>query len=71
MTSRAHRATSTGPDRTRPDAAAGDKAYSSHANRTHPRRRRITAVILEKTDQIANRRKEGRRGGRPVDFDAE
>lgn len=59
------------PARTRPVAVAGDKAYSSHANRAYLRRRRITAVIPEKTDQIANRRRKGRRGGRPVDFDAE
>jgi transposase len=58
-----------GPDRTRPDAVAADKAYPSRANRTYLRRRRITAVIPEKTDQIKNRKKKGRRGGRPISFD--
>ncbi|WP_344044052.1 transposase, partial [Saccharothrix xinjiangensis] len=33
------------------------------------RRRRITAVIPEKTDQQANRRNKGSAGGRPVSFD--
>lgn len=56
---------------TRPDAVAADKAYSSRANRAHLRKRGIKAVIPEKKDQAANRRKEGRRGGRPVVHDAE
>ncbi|GAA2281638.1 IS5 family transposase [Streptomyces ruber] len=60
-----------GRPRTRPDAVAGDKAYSSRANRAHLRRRRIRAVIPEKKDQLANRKKKGSQGGRPVDFDAE
>ncbi len=60
-----------GRPRTRPDAVAGDKAYSSRANRAHLRKRRIRAVIPEKKDQLANRKKKGSQGGRPVDFDAE
>ncbi|SEM65523.1 Transposase DDE domain-containing protein, partial [Streptacidiphilus jiangxiensis] len=60
-----------GRPRTRPDAVAGDKAYSSRGNRTHLRNRHIKAVIPEKTDQAANRRKKGRAGGRPVGHDAE
>lgn len=44
---------------TRPDAVAGDKAYSSRANRAHLRKRRIRAVIPEKKDQLANRKKKG------------
>lgn len=60
-----------GRPRTRPDAVAGDKAYSSRANRAHLRQRGIKAVIPEKKDQVANRRKKGRRGGRPVTCDAE
>lgn len=60
-----------GRPRTRPDAVAGDKAYSSRANRAYLRRRRIKAVIPEKTDQAANRKKKGSRGGRPVAHDAE
>lgn len=39
--------------RTRPDAVAGDKAYSSRGNRAHLGRRGIKAVIPEKKDQAA------------------
>ncbi|MGK5451547.1 transposase, partial [Streptomyces radiopugnans] len=60
-----------GRPRTRPGAVAGDKAYSSRANRAHLRKRGIKAVIPEKRDQAANRRKKGRRGGRPTTCDAE
>ncbi|BCL25100.1 IS5 family transposase [Streptomyces tuirus] len=60
-----------GRPRTRPDAVAGDKAYSSRANRAYLRRRNIQAVIPEKADQAANRKKKGRQGGRPVAHDAE
>lgn len=55
-----------GRPRTRPDAVAGDKAYSSRGNRAYLRRRQIKAVIPEKKDQAAHREKKGRRGGRPV-----
>jgi hypothetical protein len=58
-----------GRPRTRPDAVAADKAYSSRANRGYLRRRHITAVIPEKTDQAANRKKRGSHGGRPVNHD--
>ncbi|GES26810.1 hypothetical protein Aple_097090 [Acrocarpospora pleiomorpha] len=34
---------------------AADKAYSSRGNRAYLRRRRIRAVIPEKTDKAANR----------------
>ncbi|PAU47163.1 IS5/IS1182 family transposase [Streptomyces albireticuli] len=60
-----------GRPRTRPGAVAADKAYSSRGNRTHLRERGITAVIPEKKDQAANRKKKGRHGGRPVTCDAE
>lgn len=60
-----------GRPRTRPDAAAGDKAYSSRGNRAHLRKCGIKAVIPEKKDQAANRKKKGSRGGRPVGHDAE
>jgi transposase len=60
-----------GRPRTRPDAVAGDKAYSSRANRAYLRRHRIKAVIPEKTDQAAHRKNKGRRGGRPVSYDTE
>jgi putative transposase len=58
-----------GRPRTRPDRVLGDKAYSSRANRALLRRRRIGAVIPEPSDQQANRRRRGSRGGRPVNFD--
>ncbi|MFE4537630.1 transposase [Streptomyces scopuliridis] len=51
-----------GRPRTRPDAVAGDKAYSSRANRAHLRERGIKAVIPEKKDQAANRKKKGTAG---------
>ena len=43
---------------------------SSRGNRAHLRKRGIKAVIPEKRDQAANRRKKGSRGGRPVGHDA-
>ncbi|MBA9043529.1 hypothetical protein [Streptomyces murinus] len=45
---------------------AADRAHSSKADRAHLRRRHIIAVIPEKADQQANRRKKGSGGGRPV-----
>ncbi len=60
-----------GRPRTRPDAVAADKAYSSRGNRAYLRRRHLTAVIPEKADQAANRKNTGRRGGRPVRHDAD
>ncbi|RSM93985.1 hypothetical protein DMB42_51790 [Nonomuraea sp. WAC 01424] len=58
-----------GRPRTRPAAVAADKAYSSKANRAYLRRRGISAVIPEKSDQQANRKKKGSAGGRPITFD--
>jgi len=58
-----------GRPRTRPDAVAADKAYSSRANRAYLRRRHIKAVIPEKADQAAHRKKRGSRGGRPIRHD--
>ncbi len=60
-----------GRPRTRPDAVAGDKAYSSRGNRAHLRQRAIKAVIPEKNDQAANRTRKGSAGGRPVSHDAD
>jgi transposase len=60
-----------GRPRTRPDAIAADKAYSSRATRAYLRRRRIRAVIPEKVDQAANRKNKGRHGGRPVSHDSD
>lgn len=59
-----------GPARTRPEAVAADKAYSSRRNRRYLRRRGIRAAIPEKADQAANRKKLGSAGGRPVSYDA-
>jgi transposase len=60
-----------GRPRTRPARVLADKAYSSKANRAYLRRRKIKATIPVKEDQAANRRKLGRRGGRPPAFDTE
>lgn len=60
-----------GRPRTRPGAVAADRAYSSRTNRVYLRGRGVTAVIPEKTDQAANRRRKGSAGGRPVAFDAQ
>jgi transposase len=60
-----------GRPRTRPDAVAADKAYSSRRNRRYLRRRQIKAVIPEKIDQAANRKKRGSAGGRPVSHDVD
>lgn len=60
-----------GRPRTRPGRVLADKAYSSRATRAHLHRHGIQAVIPEPADQIRNRRKRGRRGGRPPGFDAE
>jgi transposase len=60
-----------GRPRTRPDAVAADKAYSSKANRKELRRRKIKSVIPVKEDQKANRKNKGARGGREYTFDKE
>lgn len=60
-----------GRARTRPERVRGDKAYSSRAIRAHLRRRGITAVIPEPSDQIAHRQRRGSRGGRPPRLDAQ
>lgn len=60
-----------GRPRTRPDRVIADKGYSSRANRAYLRARGIPAVIPERDDQLAHRRRRGKRGGRPYAFDAE
>jgi transposase len=60
-----------GRPRTRPGRVLADKAYGSRANRAYLRRRRIRCTIPEKADQVRNRKKRGRAGGRPPAFDAE
>jgi transposase len=57
--------------RTTPVRAMADKAYASKANRKLLRDRGIEAVIPEKSDHIANRKRLGTKGGRPPSFDAE
>lgn len=58
-----------GRPRTRPEHVLGDKGYSSRAIRTWLRRRGITHTIPERADQVRNRRRRGRLGGRPPAFD--
>ena len=60
-----------GRPRTTPHRAMGDKAYSSKANRKMLRVQGIKAVIPEKSDQIANRKRRGKSGGRPPHLDKE
>lgn len=61
--------TGEGRPRTRPDKVRADRAYSSRANRSYLRRRRIRCTIPEKADQVRNRTTRGSRGGRPPKFD--
>jgi transposase len=60
-----------GRPRTRPGRALADKAYGSAANRSYLRQRGIACTIPEKKDQVRNRKKRGRAGGRPPAFDPE
>ena len=60
-----------GRPRARPDRVRGDKAYSPRANPDYLRRRGITCTIPEPADQIRNRKRRGRSGGRPPAFDRE
>lgn len=57
-----------GRPRKRLDSLAADKAYSSRTNRAALRRRGIPHDIPERDDQLANRLRKGRRGGRPPTF---
>jgi hypothetical protein len=50
-----------GRSRTRPEKVLGDKAYSARAHRELLRRRGITAVVPERGDQIAHRKRRGSR----------
>lgn len=58
-----------GRPRTRPDALLADKSYCSAAHRRMLAARGIKAVIPQRSDQIAGRKRRGRRGGRPPAFD--
>lgn len=57
-----------GRPRTRPDRVLADKAYSSRANRSYLRDRKIAATIPVKLDQQAHQRARGSAGGRPPAF---
>lgn len=58
-----------GRPRTRPDAVLADRAYTTGPIRAELRRRGINAVIPEKSDQIASRKRRGSKGGRPPGLD--
>jgi len=60
-----------GRPRTTPDVLRADKAYCSRGHRALLRSRDIKAVIPEKTDQAAHRKRRGSAGGRPISHDAE
>jgi transposase len=60
-----------GRPRTTPVTVLGDKAYSSRGNREMLRRRGIKVVIPEPSDQLANRKRRGSKGGRPPKLDRE
>lgn len=57
-----------GAPRRRPDVVIADKGYPSAANRAWLSAHRIRAVIPDRDDQIANRRRKGSAGGRPPGF---
>ncbi len=59
-----------GRPRTRPDTLIADKGDSTLKIRLDLRRRGTKAVIPERRDQIANRKRKGSRGGRLHAFDA-
>lgn len=58
-----------GPPRRRPDKVLADRAYSSASNRDSLRRKGVRAAIPQRADQVANRKRRGRTGGRPPGFD--
>ncbi len=58
-----------GPPRRNPEVVIADRAYSAASNRTLLRRKRIQTVIPERSDQVANRKRRGRAGGRAPSFD--
>ncbi|MFJ4672670.1 IS5 family transposase [Kitasatospora purpeofusca] len=58
-----------GRPRRTPVRVRADKAYSSVTNRAYLRRRGIRCTIAEPVDQVRNRKRRGRSGGRPPAFD--
>jgi len=59
-----------GRPRTRPEAVIADRAYATGVIRSELRRRGIKAVIPDKRDQAAARKRRGSKGGRPPGLDA-
>ena len=57
-----------GRPRKRPGHLNNDKGYSYARCRKALRRRGIQPQIPERSDQVANRKKKGQQGGRPVVF---
>ncbi|MEU8794882.1 IS5 family transposase [Streptomyces sp. NPDC048643] len=60
-----------GRPRRTPVRVRADRAYSSAFNRAYLRRRGIRCTIAEPADQVGNRRRRGRFGGRPPAFHRE
>ncbi|WP_197085747.1 IS5 family transposase [Corynebacterium comes] len=58
-----------GRARSRPDAVLADRGYATTVIRRDLRKRGIVAVIPEKRDSIAARKRRGSKGGRPPAFD--
>lgn len=58
-----------GRPRTTPDAVIADRAYTSGKTRRMLAGRGIKAVIPQKSDEIAARRRKGSAGGRPPKLD--
>jgi len=60
-----------GRKRKRPRTVVADKGYAYTKCRRTLRKRKVSAIIPERKDQIANRKKKGSSGGRPCQFDKE
>ena len=58
-----------GRPRKRPDMLIADKGYAHDSTREALRRRRVSHIIPERSDQVARRAAKGSRGGRPPAFD--
>ena len=58
-----------GRPRSKPDSVSADRAYSSREIRAYLRRRGIRHTIPQRADQVRNRIRQGRTGGRPPSFD--
>nr|WP_080591579.1 IS5 family transposase [Cutibacterium acnes] len=61
----------TGRPRTTPDTVMADRGYTSGVNREYLRDHHVKAVIPQKKNEIASRKKKGSKGGHPPAFDAE